>query len=171
MNPLLSKAIKISIKAHEGQVDKAGQPYHLHPLRVMESCCDVDTKIVAVLHDVIEDTDITFDILRAEGFSQYILDGIDGVTRRQGESYNQFIKRCKLNPTSKIVKLADLKEVASYIERVEALDKYDKEISKYTLEYLLVDLEFYSNHELYSNGYQAEKLRTEIKNRLAGLYK
>ena len=64
-----------------------------------------------------------------------------------------------------------LKEVASYIERVEALDKYDKEISKYTLEYLLIDLEFYSNHELYSNGYQAEKLRAEIKNRLTGLYK
>lgn len=88
---MLDKAILIAAKAHEGQVDKGGQPYILHPLRVMFSRKTEIEKICAVLHDVIEDTDISLDYLRDQEFSEEILSALDALTRRDGETYDKYI--------------------------------------------------------------------------------
>jgi (p)ppGpp synthase/HD superfamily hydrolase len=107
---LLDRAIQIAVKAHAGQKDKNGQPYILHPIRVMERVRLPKDKIVAILHDVVEDTPWTPDQLRAEGFSQEILDALDCVTKREGEEYSAFVARSASNPIALRVKLADLED-------------------------------------------------------------
>lgn len=105
---MLEKAILIATNAHQGQMDKAGEPYILHPLRVMFSRRSETERICAVLHDVIEDTDITLDYLRNEGFSEQVLSILDALTRRSNESYDEFISRIIHNKIACHVKLADL---------------------------------------------------------------
>ena len=108
---LLSIAIDIAVSAHSGQFDKAGVPYILHPLRVMGGVKTVSEKIVGVLHDVVEDTDITLDdLLNKYKFPQYIVDAVDSVTARENESYNSFIQRVKLNKIGRKVKIVDLRD-------------------------------------------------------------
>lgn len=109
---LLEVAIKIAVEAHRGQLDKAGQPYILHPLRVMLSLSDEKDRIVGVLHDVIEDTNITYDYLIANGFEgqREILEALKSVTKEEDETYNEFIERVALNSIGKRVKLADLQD-------------------------------------------------------------
>ena len=104
----LERAIEIAAAAHRGQTDKAGQPYILHPLRVMLACEGEATRIVAVLHDVIEDSDWTPEALRAEGASDAILAALDTVTRREDETYSEFIERAARNEIGRAVKIADL---------------------------------------------------------------
>ena len=104
----LERAIEIAATAHRGQTDKAGQPYILHPLRVMLGCEGEATRIVAILHDVIEDTDWTPDALRAEGASDEIIAALDTVTRRGHETYSEFIERAARNEIGRAVKIADL---------------------------------------------------------------
>lgn len=130
---LLSKAIIIATKAHEGAADKGGHPYILHPLRVMTKMSDDISRIVAVLHDTVEDTNITFEYLRKEEFSEEILNAINSVTRRENETYMEFIRRCKQNSIGKKVKLADIED-NSDITRIsnptkkdyDRLKKYEK---------------------------------------------
>ncbi len=105
---MLDKAIRIANSAHEGQVDIAGEPYILHPLRVMLSLKDEAERICAVPHDVIEDTDITVDDLWREGFTEDVIAILDCLTRRDNESYDDFITRILVNNTACRVKLADL---------------------------------------------------------------
>ncbi len=105
---MLNKAIEIATRAHAGQVDKAGEPYILHPLRVMLSRENGIERICAVLHDVVEDSEITFDDLCKEGFSEEIITVLDCLTNRNGESYDEFIYRILKNETACHVKLADL---------------------------------------------------------------
>lgn len=105
---LLEVAIQIAVKAHDGQVDKANKPYILHPLRVMFFLDTEKEKIVGVLHDVIEDTHITYQYLRDNGFDDEILEAIKSVTRDESETYDEFIHRVKLNTIGVKVKLADL---------------------------------------------------------------
>lgn len=104
----LERAIEIAAVAHRGQTDKAGQPYFLHPLRVMLACEGQAAQIVAVLHDVIEDTDWTPEALRAEGASVEILAALETVTRRDQETYSEFIERAAGNEIGRAVKIADL---------------------------------------------------------------
>ncbi|MDO7897081.1 GTP pyrophosphokinase [Pseudomonas citrulli] len=106
----LEKAISISALAHEGQADKGGAPYILHPLKVMLRLSHDEERIVAVLHDVVEDTTVTLADLRRAGFSNAVLDAIDSLTKREGETYQAFIERAALNPLARRVKLADLAE-------------------------------------------------------------
>jgi (p)ppGpp synthase/HD superfamily hydrolase len=106
----LEKAIQIAVQAHHGQKDKYGDPYILHPLRMMCSLEDENARVVAVLHDVVEDTDWSFDDLKKEGFGAEILDALDCVTRRDEESYEDFVNRSASNPLARRVKLADLKD-------------------------------------------------------------
>jgi (p)ppGpp synthase/HD superfamily hydrolase len=110
MKPGLEDAIGLAVQAHKGQKDRVGQPYILHPLRVMLRLSSETERMVGVLHDVIEDTDYTFDALRSLGYSEDILRALDGVTRREDESYEAFVQRSKANPISKKVKLADLED-------------------------------------------------------------
>ena len=108
----LEQAIAIAARAHEGQVDKAGQPYILHPLRVMLRLKTEEERIVAVLHDVVEDSDVTFEQLREEGFADRVLEALAGVTKRPeeegGAGYEAFVKRAAKNPLARRVKIADL---------------------------------------------------------------
>ena len=108
--PTLEDAIALAVEAHRGQRDKSGQPYILHPLRVMFSCETEIERIVAVLHDVVEDTGRSFDDLRKLGYSEDVIAALDCVTKRPGEDYEQFIERAAANPVARKVKLADLKD-------------------------------------------------------------
>jgi (p)ppGpp synthase/HD superfamily hydrolase len=107
---MLEQAIALAVEQHRGQVDKAGQPYILHPLRVMLAVSGETAQIVAVLHDVVEDCNITFDDLRCLGFTEEVIMALDGVTRRDDETYSEFIARSGQNPISRQVKLADLQD-------------------------------------------------------------
>jgi len=103
----LERAIAIAAQAHAGQTDKSGERYILHPLRVMLSMDSDLERIVAVLHDVVEDSEITLDQLRAEGFSDEALAAIDALTKPDGESRMDAAARAKANPVALRVKLAD----------------------------------------------------------------
>ena len=105
---LINKAIEIAAKAHNNQTDKAGEPYILHPLRVMLSVKGETEQCAAVLHDVLEDTDITEEYLISEGFSLEIIDALRLLTRKKEDDYMECISRLKSNRTARAVKLADL---------------------------------------------------------------
>ncbi len=107
---VLSKAIVLAVQAHAGQADKAGESYIFHPLRVMLRMTDDLARMTAVLHDVLEDTPITADELRREGIPQEVIAAVACLTRRQSESYAEFIERIKPNPLARIVKCADLED-------------------------------------------------------------
>jgi (p)ppGpp synthase/HD superfamily hydrolase len=105
---VLEKAISIALGAHKGQVDKAGNAYILHPLRIMFRMDTEDEMIVAILRDVAEDTDITFDYLRDQGFSKTVLESLESLTRRAEESYSEYINRVGRDPIGIKIKQADL---------------------------------------------------------------
>jgi (p)ppGpp synthase/HD superfamily hydrolase len=105
---MLNKAIIIAARAHAGQVDKAGAPYIFHPFRVMMSGTSEIERICDVLHDTIEDSDITLGFLREEGFSEEVLEVLDCLAKRTEKSYDDFINRVLKNKTACRVKLADL---------------------------------------------------------------
>ena len=132
----LEGAIAIAAQAHAGQTDKAGLPYILHPLRMMLTLATEAERIVAVLHDVVEDTPITFDDLHAEGFTEEILAALDSVTKRDNEDYEAFVLRSAGNAIGRRVKLADLHDnsdisrIPSPTERDYArLEKYKRAIA------------------------------------------
>ncbi|QEL26447.1 HD domain-containing protein [Bosea sp. F3-2] len=109
----LERAIEIAAEAHSGQRDKAGAPYITHPLRVALGFIrsgDEKRAIVAVLHDVLEDSDITADDLRREGFSDPIVEAVLALTRPDDEDYRAFVKRAGANEMARPVKIADLKD-------------------------------------------------------------
>ena len=106
----LERAIVIAAEAHAGQMDKAGAPYVLHPLRMMLRLSTSDEMIAAVLHDVVEDCGVSLEMLRAEGFSEHVIEAIDSVTRRAEETYEEFVLRAASNPIGRRVKLADLRD-------------------------------------------------------------
>ncbi len=106
----LEQAIALAVEAHRGQVDKNGAPYILHPLRVMLRLESDLEKIVGVLHDVVEDSAFTFEDLRQRGYAEEVITALDGVTRRKGESYDEFVTRSQAHPISRQVKLADLED-------------------------------------------------------------
>lgn len=106
--PTLERAIEIAARAHAGQVDKAGQPYILHPLRVMLAVKLHDERIAAVLHDVVEDTTVTIEQLRSEGFSAAVLDAVLALTKTKGEGRLSAATRAAQNAIARAVKLADV---------------------------------------------------------------
>jgi (p)ppGpp synthase/HD superfamily hydrolase len=107
----LERAIVIAAEAHTGMFEKAGAPYILHSLRVMLAMSEATDRIVAVLHDVVEDCDgWTLDRIRSEGFSEKVVEALDSVTKRNDEEYFSFVCRAAANPIGRKVKLADLKD-------------------------------------------------------------
>jgi (p)ppGpp synthase/HD superfamily hydrolase len=129
---MLQQAISLAVEAHaQSAPDKGGQPYILHPLRVMLRLETDDERIVAVLHDVVEDTQHTLDSLRARGFSAEVVAALDCVTKREGEAYEQFITRCEKNPLARRVKLADLEDNMD-VRRLASVSAKDAErLAKY----------------------------------------
>lgn len=107
---LLDRAIAIAHRAHQGQVDKAGKPYVDHPLRVMARLETEEEKIVGVLHDAVEDSDLTLDDLRREGFGENTLSAIDSVTKRAGEEYEAYLARVMANRVGLKAKIEDMKD-------------------------------------------------------------
>lgn len=103
----LERAIAIAATAHAGQRDKAGQPYILHPIRVMLRVNSDDERMAAVLHDVIEDTSITLAQLSAEGFPAAVVEAVEALTKRPGESRLAAAGRAAIHPIARAVKLAD----------------------------------------------------------------
>ncbi|HST63233.1 MAG TPA: HD domain-containing protein [Longimicrobium sp.] len=106
----LEEAIEIAAQAHRGQRDRAGAPYILHPLRMMFAVQTDAERMAAVLHDVVEDTDWTLDALRERGFSEQVVTAVDHLTRREGESYEAFVRRAAQHPVARRVKVADLED-------------------------------------------------------------
>ncbi|WP_025111322.1 HD domain-containing protein [Pseudomonas sp. H1h] len=137
MTQTLERAIALAATAHAGQMDKGGSPYILHPLKVMLRMSSLEERIVAVLHDVVEDCGISLDDLRKEGFSEEVLTAIESVTKVPGESYEDFVERAAQNPIGRVVKLADLEEnsdlsrIASPSwEDLERVEKYRRAIGR-----------------------------------------
>ena len=130
---MLSKAIALASEKFTGKLDKGGRPYILHCIHVMHNVKknDDELKCIAVLHDVIEDTDVTADDLRALGMSDRVIDGVLAMTHEDGESYEDYIKKLSSNIDSVIVKKEDLRH-NSDITRIKGLrDKDIARIEKY----------------------------------------
>ena len=106
---MLDKAQAICTERHAGQVDKAGEPYYLHPFAVAEAVDGEYAKTVAYLHDIVEDTDATFEWLASQGFPVEVVEAVDAITRREGETYGDYIARVGRNRLARAVKIADLK--------------------------------------------------------------
>jgi (p)ppGpp synthase/HD superfamily hydrolase len=127
----LARAIAVAAQAHIDQKDKSGAPYILHPLRMMLRMDTEAEMMVAVLHDVVEDTDWSIDKLRANGFPEVVLTAVESVTHREGESYDDFVARAADNPIGRKVKLADLEDNMD-VRRIDDLADRDLErIRKY----------------------------------------
>jgi len=106
---LTIKAMEVAFSAHFGQKDKAGAPYIFHPFHIAENMPDEDTTVIALLHDVIEDTDLTASDLRKFGFTPLQVEAVVAMSRKKDEQYFDYIQRVKANNYARIVKLADLK--------------------------------------------------------------
>lgn len=135
----LDRAIRIAVKAHKGQTDKYGAPYILHPMRVMGMGRTDDEKIVGILHDVVEDSDWTFDDLRREGFAERIIEALDCVTKRsEDEDYDRFVARTRTNDLAIRVKLNDLSDNMDVRRMDEVREKDLKRMNKYLRAYKLL---------------------------------
>jgi (p)ppGpp synthase/HD superfamily hydrolase len=128
---LLERAIAIAVGAHKGQRDKYGAPYILHPIRVMGKVQTDLERIVAILHDIVEDTPWTFQALKKEGFSMEIMAALDSVTRREGEAYEKFVQRSARNPLGRRVKLADLEDNMDIRRLARVTEKDRARLNKY----------------------------------------
>ena len=137
----LERAIQIAVTAHAGVKDRGGNAYILHPLNVMMRVDTEEEKIVAVLHDVIEDTDWTFEDLRDEGFSEIIIEALETVTKKsENEDYEKFILRSRGNEIGRKVKTADLREnldvtrIGDLVEKdIERINKYKRALKTLTV--------------------------------------
>ncbi|MEI6554601.1 MAG: GTP pyrophosphokinase [Paludibacter sp.] len=135
----LEKAISIALLAHKGQIDKGGNPYILHPLRIMIGMPTIEEKIVAVLHDVLEDSNITIQNLREENYSEKILNALTLLTKNENQSYNEYISEIKKNTLATKVKLADLRDnmdknriINPNEKDIERMNKYIKAFKQLT---------------------------------------
>lgn len=129
MERILEKAIQIAVNAHMGQKDRAGSPYILHPLRVMHSVGATDAKIVAILHDVVEDTSVTFDELIDAGIPKHLVITLRLLTHTDNLSYEDYIARLGENSLAVKVKLADLKDNMD-LSRLKEISDEDMELYK-----------------------------------------
>jgi (p)ppGpp synthase/HD superfamily hydrolase len=120
----LDAALLIAVKAHSEQKDKAGKPYILHPLRLMNQCVTDEERIVAILHDVIEDSDVTLAQLVGSGFTSAVTEAVDCLTKNNGEIYSDFIARVATNDLAKKIKIKDIKDNLD-VSRLKSLSKND----------------------------------------------
>jgi len=122
---MLDRALRLAVQIHSGHVDRGGRPYLLHVLQVVASCKeDLDAATLAALHDVVEDSSLTLRDLREQGFPANIVDGVDALTRRDGEAYEDAVERAASHPIARKVKLSDLESNLDVrrLEQVTASD-------------------------------------------------
>lgn len=129
---MLQRADEIAAEAHAGQVDKGGAPYVEHPRRVSAAVSTTPEKIVALLHDVVEDCPAwTLDRLRAEGFGEDIVEAVDAMTKRRGEDYFAAILRARANTIARQVKLADLADNSNRSRLATVGEREERRLEKY----------------------------------------
>ena len=127
----IEKALIIAANAHTGQIQRNGEPYSLHPLRIMLQMETIPEKIAAILHDVIEDSDITLEMLQKEGFSDDVLKTVDLLTHYEKDSYEEYIERLKSFPMARHIKIADLNDNMK-IQRLKKVGEKDfQRLEKY----------------------------------------
>ena len=132
---MLEKSIQIAVSAHKEQVDKSEQPYILHLIRVMDAGETEQEKICGILHDLVEDTDWTFEKLENEGFSEEIISALKCVTKQENEDYAAFIGRVKTNPLAIKVKLNDLRDNMDITRLFRITEKDRERLNKYLKAY------------------------------------
>lgn len=120
----LERAIEIAANAHSGQTDKGGQPYVLHPIRVMLSVTSLNERMAAILHDVVEDTEWTLEALLAEGFPGEVVAAVEALTKHPGEARIDAAGRARRNPIARAVKIADVTDNMN-IDRIATLTEKD----------------------------------------------
>ena len=129
--PLTKKAMQLCFDSHKEQVDKSGMPYIFHPLILAEQMDTEETTIVALLHDVVEDTHITLEDLRSMGFGETVLEAINLMTHEKGVPYMEYVAAIKKNPIARQVKIADLRH-NSTLSRLDSVGQKDLErVAKY----------------------------------------
>ncbi len=133
--PDLERALQIAVQAHAGQKDKNGAAYIFHPIRVMMRCVAPNAKIVALLHDVVEDTAVTFEQLQAEGCSAEVLSTLRLVTHLPGVPYEDYIERILADRTAIEVKIADLEDNMDVRRLRDVDDSSVKRLRKYAVAY------------------------------------
>lgn len=139
--PIFERAMVIATISHAGIKDRGKQPYILHPINVMMGLETKDERIVAILHDVIEDSDLTFDDFRKLCFPEYIIEALDSVTHREDEDYMEYVKRAKKNPIGRKVKMKDLKHNSDLSRLKNPKQKDYERLEKYkkAYEYLCIE--------------------------------
>ncbi len=115
-------ALKLCYEKHQGQLDKSGIPYVFHPFHLAEQMSDENTTIVALLHDIIEDTDCTAELLYEKGFSAEVIEAIQLMTHKKGVDYMDYVREIAKNPIARAVKIADLKH-NSDLTRLDVIDE------------------------------------------------
>lgn len=136
---LRENAMQIAIKVHRGQLDKGGNDYINHPVRVERRCICQEDRLVALLHDTIEDGNIASEYLLLVGFSQEVVDAVLSVSRKRGEDYFEFIQRCKANPIGRRVKICDLEDNMDITRLKELTEKDIERLKKYHKAYKMLN--------------------------------
>jgi len=131
----LERALQIAVQAHAGQKDKSGAAYIFHPIRVMTRCTSPEAQIVGLLHDVVEDTSVTFEELEGEGFSKNVMDALRLLTHEPKVPYEDYIQQVKTHPLATEAKLADLEDNMDIRRLQEVDDKAAKRFKKYLAAY------------------------------------
>ena len=121
---LIEKSLQIALRAYSGKTDKAGREYILHPLRVMAKMNTEFEMSAALLHDVIEDSEITAEQLLAEGIPAEVVEAVQFLSKNEGEEYQDFVIRAKKNQLAAKVKIADIEDNIDVL-RLQSLDDYD----------------------------------------------
>lgn len=157
---LLGRAIAIAAQAHQRQTDQGGKPYILHPIRMMMRLRTTDEELmsIAILHDVIEDTDVTLDSLYSEGFSDRVIDAVRLLTKKHpDEDYDEFIDRILTNEDAMLIKLEDLRD-NSDITRLKGLrDKDLLRTRKYHAAYIRISNKLAEKVELAKRGDEVDE--------------
>ena len=125
------KALKLCYEAHKNQFDKSGLPYVFHPFHLAEQMTDEDTTVVALLHDVVEDTEYTDEDLKNMGFNQNVIDAILMMTHDKENPYEEYVLKLKENPIARTVKLADLRHNSDLTRLNNVTEKDLKRVEKY----------------------------------------
>jgi (p)ppGpp synthase/HD superfamily hydrolase len=121
----IERAIEIAARAHAGQFDPAGEPYILHPLRMMLKLHSPESRIAAILHDVVEKADDwTLERLRLEGFSADVLEAVEALTKTPGETFEDLVKRAGRNKIGRLVKVADIEDHLKHFPMGKNSSKY-----------------------------------------------
>jgi len=127
----VAKALEIAFHAHNGQFEMDGRPYLFHPMRLASRAATDDQRIVALLHDTVEDTDVTLEGLRAAGFPEHVVTAVDHMTKREGEDYDAFVERALQDPIAARVKLLDIEDNMDLTRIPEVAEKDLARAAKY----------------------------------------